>query len=236
MKRIGIGVAGAVFGLVVALALPSFGQSSSPVSGSTAHSVSVTGTATITSSPDEAVVSLGVQTNAGTADGALQQNASRMQHVLAALAGFGIGKSDIATSDVSLYPNYTNGGSISGYQASNSVSVTVREMGKVGKVIDAAVGAGANLAGGISFQVSDQNQGLNDALSAAVKDARGKAGVLASAAGAQLGSVVSIDETTASPEPPIRYAVPAAEGAASTPISPPTLKTQVSVTVVWALA
>jgi uncharacterized protein YggE len=77
---------------------------------------------------------------------------------------------------------------------------------------------------------------LNDALAAAVKDSRGKAEVLATAGGAQLGSVISIDETTAAPNPPYKYALPMASGAAdSTPISPPTLQTQISVVVVWAL-
>ena len=238
MKRMGIGLAGALFGLIVALALPSFGQSTVSPSGSSARTVTVTGTATIKSAPDEAVVSLGVQTNATTADGAMQQNATRMAHVLGALGGFGISKSDIATSDVSLYPNYkSDGNAVSGYQASNSVEVTVRDMGRVGKVIDTAVGAGANLAGGIQFRVSDQNHGLNDALAAAVKDSRGKAEVLAGAGGAQLGSVVSIDETVAAPQPPERFFAPAAsDGSESTPINPPTLRTEISVTVVWALA
>ena len=225
MKRIGIGLAGVAFGLIVALTLPSLGQNTGASSGSSAHIVTVAGTATIKSAPDEAVVTLGVQTNASTADGAMQQNAARMTHVLAALGGFGIRKSDISTSDVSLYPNYNSGGGVSGYQASNSVDVTVRDMGKVGKAIDTAVGAGANLTGGIQFRVSDQNQGLNDALAAAVKDSRGKAEVLASAGGAQLGAVVSIDETTAAPQPPERYSFgPVATGAASTPDQPADLE------------
>jgi uncharacterized protein len=236
MKRIGIGLAGVTFGIVAALTLPSLGQSTGASSGASAHTVTVAGTATIKTAPDEAVVSLGVQTSAPTAEGALQQNAARMAHVLAVLAGSGISKSDIATTDVSLYPNYnSNGSGVSGYQASNNVEVTVHDMGRVGKVIDTAVNSGANLAGGIEFRVSDQNQGLNDALAAAVKDSRGKAEVLAGAGGAQLGSVVSIDETTAAQPPERFYAPTASAGGASTPINPPTLRTEISVTVVWAL-
>lgn len=237
MKRISIGVAGAVLGLVVALTLPSLGQSTGASTGNSAHTVTVAGTATIKTAPDEAIVSLGVQTSAGSADAALSQNAARMTKVMNALIGFGIGKADIATTDVSLYPTYSpSGTSVTGYQASNSVQVTVRQMGRVGKLIDTAVGAGANLGGGITFQVSDQNLGLNDALASAVKDSRAKAEVLASAGGAQLGSVVSIDETSAAPQPPIKYALPTAGAADSTtPISPPTLQTQITVVVVWAL-
>lgn len=237
MKRIGIGLAGAVFGLIVALTLPSLGQSTGASATTPGHTVTVAGTATIKAAPDEAVISLGVQTNAPTAEGAFQQNATRMAHVLGVLGGSGINKNDIATTEVSLYPNYNSSGTgVSGYQASNSVEVTVRDMGRVGKVIDMAVNAGANLSGGIEFRVSDQNQGLNEALAAAVKDSRAKAEVLAGAGGAQLGSVVSIDETSAAPQPPERYfASIAGDAAAPTPIRPPTMRTQIEVTVVWAL-
>jgi uncharacterized protein len=241
MKKLAIGAVGAMFGLAVALALPSFGQSSgSPSSGSSSnHTVTVQGTATIKSAPDEAVVSLGVQTSAGTAQAALQQNAGRMTHVIAMLTASGINKSDIATTDVSLYPQYSNtGNTIVGYQASNSIDVTVKDMTKVGKTIDLGVGAGANLTDGITFKVSDQNAGLNDALAAAVKDSHDKAQVLATAGGAQLGSVVSIDETNANPNPPVKYAydyASAAGAAVPTPIRPPTMKTEIVVTVVWAL-
>jgi uncharacterized protein YggE len=80
--------------------------------------VTVNGTATIKAAPDEAVISLGVQTQAATAQGAITQNAERMMAVLQALVGQGIGRDDIATSYVSLYPTYGNTGmEITGYQA-----------------------------------------------------------------------------------------------------------------------
>jgi uncharacterized protein YggE len=236
MKKIAMGAAGVVVGLIAALTLPSFGQSSPAATGSSAHTVTVTGTATIKTQPDEAVVSLGVQTQASSAEAALQQNAAKMNHVLAVLSGLGIGGSDLATSDVSLYPSTGPNGTVTGYQASNSVDVTVHDLSKVGSVIDKAVGAGANLSGGITFQVSDQNKGMNGALAAAVQDSKSKAVALAAAGGAQLGSVVSIDATRQSPQPPVNYAYAGAAGAASTPVRPPTLQTQVSVTVVWALS
>jgi len=186
------------------------------------------------------IVSLGVQTQAGSAQQALQENANKMTAVLSAISGDGIGKDDIATSGVNLYPNYgQSGNTITGYQASNQVDVTVRDMSKVGSVIDDAVGAGANLANGITFQLSDQNAGLNDALAAAVADAKTKAQTLATAGGAQLGQVVSIREDSA-PQPPIyfdrAFASAGAVSSAPTPVNPPTIQTQVSVTVVWSLA
>lgn len=240
MKRIGYITAGVVLGAIVALQLPSFAQvtGSSETTTSSQRTVTVSGAATIKAAPDEAVVSLGVQTQANTAQGALSQNASKMTAVLAVLLDQGIQNGDVATSYVSIYPTYgQNGMEITGYQAVNQVDVTVRDMSKVGTVIDAAVGAGANLSNGITFKLSDESHGVNQALAAAVADARSKAETLAGAGDAQLGEVMSIQETSASAPPPIYYGRDFAVGAAetSTPVQPPTLETQVSVTVTWSL-
>jgi uncharacterized protein YggE len=240
VKKIGYISAGVVLGAIVALTLPSLAQDTgSPASSTSQRSVTVSGTSTIKAAPDEAVVSLGVQTQANTAQGALAQNAERMTAVLAALTSQGISKADISTTDVSLYPTYGQSGvEITGYQASNQIDVTVRDLAKVGSIIDAAVGAGANLSNGITFKLSDQSQGVDQALAAAVADARSKADALAKAGDAQLGQVMTIQETSASSPPPIFYqkAFATAGAAVPTPVSPPTLETQVSVTVTWALA
>ena len=236
--KVSWGAAGLVLGLVVALTLPSFAQSSSPSpgTGGSGRTVTVTGSATIRSAPDEAVVTLGVQTQAPTAQGALQQNASRMNDVMKAILGDGVKPADIATAWVNLYPNYDSGGTaIVSYSAQNQVNVTVRDLSNVGSIIDDAVDAGANLSNGIQFQLSDQNQGVERALAEAVANARGKAEALASAGDASLGSVVTITEGTAPQYPPIPFAADAGRAEASTPISPPTLETEVTVTVVWSL-
>ena len=240
MKRIGYVVAGVVLGALVVLQLPSSAQTNPSGSTASQRSVTVTGTATIKASPDEPVISLGVQTQANTAQGALSDNAAKMTKVLASLADEGIAKDDIATSYVSLYPTYDpNGQTITGYQAQNQIDVTVRDLSKVGHVIDAAVGAGANLSNGITFQLSDQNQGMDQALADAVKNARDKAETLAAAGDASLGEVITIQEGSAPNYPPIPYAkaFDAAAGASvPTPIEPPTIQTQVTVTVTWALS
>lgn len=238
MKRIGFLVAGVAIGAIVALQLPSAAQVS-PSPATSQRSVTVTGTATIKAAPDEAVVSLGVQTQANTAQGALTDNATKMTAVLDAVANEGIAKGDVATSSVSLYPTYgQNGQDITGYQAQNQVDVTVRDLSKVGRVIDAAVGAGANLTNGITFKLSDQNQGVTQALADAVGNARDKAQALAAAGQATLGQVLTIDEGTSPSRPPVfeRVGYAAADAAVPTPIQPPTLETQVTVTVTWALS
>jgi uncharacterized protein YggE len=157
--------------------------------------------------------------------------------VMKAILGDGVKSADIATAWVNLYPNYDSGGNvIVSYSSQNQVNVTVRDLSKVGSIIDDAVGAGANLSSGIHFQLSDPNPGVERALAEAVANARAKAEALASAGDASLGSVVTITEGSAPQYPPIPFAADAGRAEASTPISPPTLETQVMVTVVWALS
>ena len=237
--KVSWGATGLLLGLVAALTLPSLAQTSSPSpgAGGSGRTVTVTGSATIRSAPDEAVVTLGVQTQAPTAQGALQQNASRMNDVVKALLRDGVKPGDLATAWVNLYPNYDSSGTaIVSYSAQNQVNVTVRDLSNVGSVIDDAVGAGANLSSGIQFQLSDQNQGVERALAEAVANARAKAEALAAAGDTSLGSVVTITEGSALQYPPIPFAADAGRAEASTPISPPTLETQVTVTVVWSLS
>jgi uncharacterized protein YggE len=243
---------GIAVGVVLALSVPSFASSgsspgiSAPLeSNSTTvpttdrRTVSVTGTAVLRSTPDEAVVSFGVQTGSSSAEDAMRENTTRMLAVLRALADLGVKDGDISTTGVNLYPSYgSNGTSISGYQASNQVSVTFHDLGLIGRAIDLAVRAGANLTNGITFQMSSANRGGEQALAAAVADARSKATAVAVAADAQLGQVVTVSETGAPPfYPPMPYegTMAAGDAAAPTPVNPPTLETQISVQVTWEL-
>jgi uncharacterized protein YggE len=244
---------GIAVGVVLALGVPSLAAGSgapgvsapepiavtaSPAPGSGARTVSVTGTATLRSAPDEAVVGFGVQTEAPSAEDAMREIATRMVAVLRALADLGVKPDDIATTGVNLYPSYgSDGSNISGYQASNQVSVTFHDLGQIGHAIDVAVKAGANLTNGVTFQMSPENRGSEQALAAAIADARTKATAMAAATDAQLGQVLTVAETgSPSVYPPMPYdtAVAGAE-AASTPVEPPTLEKQVSVQVTWEL-
>ncbi len=244
---------GIAVGVVLALSVPSFAASgaspgvSAPqplASNSTVapvdlRTVSVTGTAILRSTPDEAIVSFGVQTESSSAEDAMRQNTTRMLSVLRALADLGVKDGDISTTGVNLYPSYDpNGTSVSGYTASNQVSVTFHDLGLIGRAIDAAVKAGANLTNGIMFQMSPANRGSEQALAGAVADARSKASAVAVAADAQLGQVLTVSETGApSTYPPMPYdgAMAAGGEVAPTPVNPPTLETQISVQVTWAL-
>ena len=197
------------------------------------HSVTVTGSAVVSSQPDEAVVGLGVQTQATDAADALRENATRMDAVIKALTDLGIDRADIATAYVSLMPVYDpNGAHVTSYQADNQITVTVHDLTKVGSTIDAATAAGANLASGITFQLSHGSPALTSALRQAVADARAKAEVLAAAAGASLGDVLAISEDSGGS--PIPYA-DAGVARPDTPVVPPDVQTTVSVTVAWTL-
>jgi uncharacterized protein YggE len=237
MRRIGWIIAGTLAGFVLALQVPSLAQDPSTGAVSeTQRTITVSGTATITAQPDEALVTLGVHTQAGNAQATLEQNAAKMSKVLDALRNAGLSADDLATTNVNLYPMYgSDGQNVTGYQTDNQIQATIHDLAKVGNVIDAAVSAGANVASGVTFQLSDQNQGQGQALAHAIANAKSKAEAMAAAAGAGIGDVVTINEsTTATPTPYPMYAG-VADGAASTPIEPPTIETQVSASVTWAL-
>jgi uncharacterized protein len=232
------GITGLVLGLAVAIMLPTIAQESSPNPGTEAsdRTVSTNGIAIVRSAPDEALVTLGVHTDAASAEEAMQGNADRMGDVVQALMEAGLDRNDLATATISLYPRWNDTGSeIVGFTAENQITATVTNMDRVGAIIDAGVRAGANLAGGITFRVSNGNEAADRALTEAVADAKRKAELLAATGGDELGVVLSITESGSSVPPPVYYGEAGAAADMATPILPPTLETQVSVNVVWSL-
>ena len=201
--------------------------------------ISVTGEATITAPPDLAQIDAGVTTDAKTAHEASSANNDAMGKVLLALKGAGISEKDYQTSQVSLQPQYSSSQSrpgpnvLTGYRATNRVTIKVRDILKVASVIDAVVGAGANDLGGISFTVSNASKLLDDARSQAIADARRKAEIYAKAAGVTLGAPVSIAEEGT--PAPVMYRRAAAPMAAGAPIAPGEETLRVTVGVSWAI-
>jgi uncharacterized protein YggE len=158
-----------------------------------------------------------------------------MQAVIAAIKGIGIPDKNIQTNGVSLYPIYDQGQTISGYNASNNVVVTVDDVNQVGAVLDAAVRAGANQATNVQFGFKDESALRNQALAAAAADARGKADALAGALGLQITGIESVAEggvSTPILQQPRPLAVAAAAPAAA-PIEPGELEVVAQVTVVF---
>ena len=183
-----------------------------------APAISVTGEATVSVPPDQAQIDGGVNSDAKTAREASDANNAAMGKVLLALKGAGIDEKDYQTSRLSLQPQYAPNRSgpspITGYRASNRVTIRLRDVTKVANVIDVLVGAGANDIGGINFMVSQASKLLDDAREKAIADARRKAEIYARAAGVTLGGPLSISEE-GSPAPVFRgkMAAPMAAGA-----------------------
>jgi uncharacterized protein len=199
--------------------------------------ISVTGEAQVSAAPDLAQIDAGVSTGAKTAREASDANNAAMGRVLLALKGAGIDEKDFQTSRLSLQPQYAPNRSgpnaVVGYQASNRVTIKLRDVTKIASTIDLLVAAGANDIGGINFMVSAASKLLDDAREQAIADARRKAEIYARAAGVTLGSPVSISEE-GSPAP-MQFRRMSAAAAASAPVAQGEETLQVTVSVSWAI-
>jgi uncharacterized protein YggE len=153
--------------------------------------VTVSGVGSVSAVPDEAVVSVGVESTAATAQAALTANARDMREVIAAVRA--AGGTDVTTQTVSLSPRTTPEGKPDGFVATNVVTATTA-LGNAGKLIDAAVTAGANTVFGPTLSSSDAEKLYREALAKAVGDAKERAEVLATAAGRQVGRVTAMSE------------------------------------------
>jgi uncharacterized protein YggE len=201
------------------------------------RSITVSGIGTVTTVPNEAEFTFGVSVTAPTANAALEANARRMNGVIAALKGQGVAPADIQTSEITLSPNTNQTGTqIINFTAGDSVTVTTKAIARSGSIVDAAVGAGANTVSGPSLTASDQAALSEQALKAAVANARGRAEAIAAAAHVTLGSVQSVSEVSSTPIAFAPTAKAALGGATTTPVEPGTVQTEEDVTVTYAIA
>ena len=186
----------------------------------TAETISVTGTGKTTLVPDRFSFTAGVQTTAPTVEEAVNQNNAKIANVIAALKKAGATDQEIRTTNFSIFPQqvYEQGQAprVVGYQASNQVVVTKKDIGVAGRLLQVALNAGVNETSGLNFEVSDLARGRDQGLKAAFEDARAKATLLAQAAGRVLGRAMMITEgSEATPPPrPMPMAVMAAKGEA----------------------
>jgi hypothetical protein len=206
---------------------------------SSRRTVTVTGIGRNFAQPDQAVLRLGVQTEAESAAEALSDNNTQMQALLATLNEAGIAEEDIQTQFLQIYPRYEQTSTeaaptLAGYVAINLVEARVREIDNLGEVLDAAVEAGSNTIDSIRFEFGDPSEMLEGARSGAIQDAQDKAEQLAALVDGELGEVVTISETTRTPPVIFEGAQPAADQAA-VPIEPGTQSIEVEVQVTWLL-
>lgn len=194
--------------------------------------------------PDMATITLGVMTEAPTAAQAMTANAERMREVAAALRKAGIAEKDIQTSNLNLNPQYRHveneAPQVVGYQASNNVTVTVHDLARLGRTVDATVAAGANQVYGISFGLDDSTAAENAAREEAVKALAVKAELYAKLTGHRISRLVSLSEGSASyPRPPMPMMEMAAfrgAKAADTSVSPGEMTVRVDITGLYELS
>jgi uncharacterized protein YggE len=208
---------------------------STPVGG-----ITVEGTGIVVLVPDEASVGLGVQAQAATAARAQSAASASMSRVINAVTSLGIAGSDIATQSILLAPLYDSGPQASNppkviaYQASQSITITVRKLPQTGAVLDAGVAAGATEVDGVTFTVADATAATTQARIAAVNDAKQRAATLAHAAGVTLGTATTITELSGSSISPT--VVPSPGVGTATPVQAGTIQVEVDVDVTFAIA
>jgi uncharacterized protein YggE len=200
--------------------------------------LTVIGEGEVKAKPDQAMLSAGVVTQGKTAAAALAANTRAMNAVFDTLKRLDIPERSIRTSDISVQPQYSNDSHqpqrIVGYQVSNTVTVTVDDLGRLGPTLDALVSSGANAMGDIIFNLRDPKPLQAQAREAGMKDAISRAGTLARAAGVVLGPIVQISEGGNSALPvPIGRRIAAAASLEATPVAPGEATVQANVSVTW---
>lgn len=191
--------------------------------------------------PDMATLSVGVQTTAATAARAMAANAERAQRVIAALRAAGITGADLQTGSISLSPQMVyeqdKPPRLTGYQASNQLTVTVRDLARLGPVVDDLAAAGASDIGQIGFGLSNPTAAEAAAREAAVRALEDKAAQYARATGARIRRLASLTEgeTEGAPARPMPMMAMRA-AAAPTPVEPGQQTVRIDITGVFELA
>jgi len=200
--------------------------------------VTVSGAGTVTATPDMAEITTGVVTQAPAAAQALAANSQAMERLLQALGDLGVARRDVQTTNISVTPlrRQTRNGQppeITGYEVTNQVRVKVRDLDRLGRVLDQQVGQGANLVYGIHFGMQEPRSLMDEARKRAIADARRKAELYATAAGLKLGRVVVVQEAGAAmPHPEF---APRMAMAGAVPVAPGEQEIQASVSVTFTL-
>ena len=204
------------------------------------RTVSVSATGQASAAPDMATISTGVQAEAATAREAMAANSAAMGKLIDGLKAAGIDSKDIRTTSININPRYGEPRPgkppvINGYYAQNQVRITVRDLKKLGDLLDTALTLGATQMGGISFDISNAEMLRDEARKAAMINARRRAELYATAAGVALGDVLSISESEPSIQPQVTRGRAVAMSAASVPVEAGELELNATIHVTWSL-
>ena len=213
---------------LLAAGLPAIAQSQVvplPVATLAGTRLDIVATGEVARTPDIAVISAGVVTQAATASAALAENAARMAATIAAVRRAGVADRDIQTATISLSPQYRYGENVppvlTGYQASNQINIRFRDVKRSGAILDTLVQAGANQLNGPSFSLDKPAPALDEARIAAIGQARTRADLYARAAGLTVRRIVAIAEDadqSAQPRPMMMAAMARSEKMADTQV------------------
>ncbi len=205
------------------------------------RNISLAGHGEVRATPDLAVVNMGVLSSAVTAREALDANTKAMNDLMAVLKTASIDSKDISTSNFSVNPRYDYGQNngqppkVTGYDVSNTVSVTVRKLEAIGSLLDRAVSSGSNQINGISFSIANPQAALDEARREAVKDAKRKAELYRTATSVTLGNIISLSEGQAyqPPQPMMMQAKAMSSDAGNVPIAQGEQVIAADVNIVW---
>ncbi|MBP1844737.1 uncharacterized protein YggE [Rhizobium petrolearium] len=208
--------------------------------------ISISGEGEASIAPDMAVLTLSVVRNGQTAEAALSANSAAMKEVLTAIKADGVADRDIQTSNFSIYPQYRHSEpkngvvdppEVVGYEVANTLTLKVRDLDKLGALIDRSVKLGVNQGGQIVFTNDDPEEAMTEARKAAVAKALAKARTLTEAAGVKLGRVLEISENAARPmpQPMMRMAMAKDMAAEAVPVATGENTYTVTVNVTFAL-
>lgn len=203
--------------------------------------ISISAQGEASQAPDTANLSAGVVTEASDSNAAMKANAEQMETLMQAIKKAGIDDKDVQTSGISLNPRYdyqpNRERQLVGYQARNTVSITVHKLDELSKVIDALAAAGANQIHGPSFTIGEPEPLLAEAREKALKQAQARAKSYAESLGTEVLRIVSISEGShgGMPRPMARMEMAAAKDSASTPIAPGESTVSVNMELVFEL-
>jgi uncharacterized protein len=237
-RLIVLAVAGlATLGLSGCDAKSSSGPSIIPTASPDTRQVTVVGSGEVQGTPDTLTANVSIQASAPDVTAAMNQTSDRMQAVINALTSSGIDRNDIATTNVTLQPQYSGGDNpaIIAYQASNSINVKIRNLNNASQTLGliGTTGGDATRINSVSYSIDDDSQLVKDARTRAFDDAKDRAEQYAQLSGLTLGKVISISETGGATPPTPSPAPRAAMEAV--PVEPGQQTVGFSVTVIWEL-
>lgn len=200
--------------------------------------VTVVGNGQVKGVPDTLTADVSVEASAPDVTTATNQTNDRQKSVLNALNASGIDAKDISTTGVSLQPQYgTDGSTISGYRASNSIQITIRKLDTASQVLANVISAGgdATRINSVSYSIEDDSKLVSDARARAFNDAKERAAQYAELSGLSLGKILLISESPGSEPPPPPTPMPRGAMASDVPLQPGEQTVGFSVTAVWEL-